>query len=140
NTVLLSLLNHHAPLLPIKKKISLSSIKPWFTNEIKRAIIERDLAFTAFKNGLVTRIHYTQLRNTATRIIKQAKVNYLKPKLDIRLGSKAIWQNLRNVGLVSSNSVKPCFTADEYNRHLTSQVGSPTERAAPMITNSNGRS
>lgn len=46
NSVLLSLLNHHAPLRPFKKKTSFSSIKPWFTNEIKRAIIERYLTTT----------------------------------------------------------------------------------------------
>lgn len=120
NNVLQSLQNRHAPLLPVIKKSSLSLTKPWFNNAIKRAIIERDLSYTAFKNGLVTRLHYTQLRNAATNLIKKAKANYLQPKLDVKLGSKAIWQNLRSVGVVSSNKVDPCFTADDYNRHLAS--------------------
>lgn len=139
NSVLLSLLDCHAPLLPFKKKASLSSVKPWFMNEIKRAITERDLAYLAFKNGVVPRLHYTRLRNAATALIKQAKTNFLKPKLDIRLGSKAIWKNLRNVGVVSSNNVKPCFTADEYNVHLTSRVADTSATSVPATVNTDDR-
>lgn len=133
NDVLSSLQDRHAPLLPAKKKVSLSSTKPWFNDAIKRAIIDRDLACTALKNGSVTRQHYTQLRNAATNLIKRAKASYLQPKLDIKLGSKAIWQNLRSVGVVSSNKVEPCFTADEYNSHLTS-ASHHHHRINPSVT------
>lgn len=139
NDVLLTLQNHHAPLLPVKKKTRLSSTKPWFNNEIKRAIIERDLALTALKNGRVTRHHYTQLRNAATNLIKRAKANYLQPKLDVKLGSKAIWQNLRSVGVVSSSKIEPGFTADEYNRHLASASCHRQHNDQPVILQSHSR-
>lgn len=135
NSVLLSFLNHHAPLLPYKKQ--LSSIKAWFTNEIKRAIIKIDLAYAAFKNGLVPRLHHTQLRNVATAVIKPTKMNYLKPKLDSKLGSKVIWQNLRDV--VSQNNVKPTLTADKYNKHLASCASTTAQRPVPRTSNSNER-
>jgi len=135
NSVIMSLLNHHAPLRPYKKKSSLSSIKPWFTDEIKRSIIERDLAYAAYKNGIVPRLHYTQLRNAATSLIKRAKSDYLKPKLDSRLGSKAIWRNLKSIGVVSSSNVKPGFTADEYNKHITPQDTRTADRPATHTVN-----
>lgn len=98
NSVLLSLQNRHAPLQPVKRRTCLTSIKPWFNNDVKRAIIERDLAFAAYKDGLVPRQTYKQLRNAATNLIKRAKATYLNAKLDTRLGSKTIWKNLHSIG------------------------------------------
>lgn len=120
NETVLELLNRHAPLVPVKDEPGFTSRKPWFTDDSKQAITERDVEYAACKNGVVARANYTQLRNTARKMIRQAKENYMKPKLDLSLGTRTIWKNLRAVGIVSSSQVKSCFTADEYNVYLTS--------------------
>lgn len=39
--------------------------------------------------------------------------------------SKAIWRNLRNVGIISSNQVTLSFPVDNCNRQLTSLINAP---------------
>lgn len=121
NSKVLSLLDKHAPLKPIANRCRespLSSTEP-FSHSIRRAMLERDIAEIEFRNGRVTRAHYNRLRNFATSLISKAKYEYLQPKLHVNLGSKALWRNLREIGAVSSSNVKPGFTADEFNAHLT---------------------
>lgn len=64
-------------------------------------------------------------------------MNYLKAKLDSKLGSKVIWQNLRDA--VSSNNVKPTLTADKYNKYLASRASTTAQRPVPRTSNSNER-
>lgn len=118
NDKVLSLLGAHAPLRQVVPRASLSSTQPWFTDEIRRAILERDIAGLELRRNRVPRAHYVRLRNLATSLIKKAKHDYLQPKLHVNLGSKALWRNLREVGAVATNDVKPQFTADQYNAHL----------------------
>lgn len=44
NSNILHLLDVHVPLLPTRVSSSLSSCEPWFTQDVRRAILERDLA------------------------------------------------------------------------------------------------
>lgn len=115
NRKVLSLLDAHAPLKPFTREKSLTSIQPWFTDEIRRALLERDVAEFEYRHHRVTKAHYHRLRNVATNLIKKVKHDYMQPKLDVRLGSKALWRNLRDIGAVSSSNVKPEFTASEFN-------------------------
>lgn len=118
NDKVLWLLEAHAPLRPVITRESLSSTQPWFTDEIRRAILERDVAEFEYRRHRVTREHYVRLRNFATNLIKKVKHDHLKTRLHVGLGSKALWRNLREMGAVSSSAVKPQFTASEYNAHL----------------------
>lgn len=118
NEKVLSLLEVHAPFRQVVVRDPLTSTQPWFTHEIRRAILERDIAESEYRHHRVTKAHYHRIRNVATNLIKKVKHDYLQPKLNVGLGSKALWRNLRDVGVVSSNSVKPEFTATEFNAHL----------------------
>lgn len=121
NALVLDLLDEHAPLLPARERVDIVSTEPWFTGEMHRAVLERDVAKRAYKRREVTKEHYHGLRNAATNLIKKGKFDYLHPKFSARLGTKALWRNLRDVGAVSSSNVKPSFTAEEYNVYLTSR-------------------
>lgn len=82
-------------------------------------MLERDIAEFEYRNGRVTRSYYQRFRNLATNLIKKTKHDYMQPKFHVSLGSKSIWRNLRGIGVISSGSVKPSFTASEFNRYLT---------------------
>lgn len=122
NRKVITLLEAHAPLKPFVSASPLTSVQPWFTSEIRRALLERDIAKSEYSRNLVSRDHYRRLRNRATGLVRKAKYDYLQPKLHVGLGSKALWRNLRDVGAVSSGDVKPEFTAEEFNARLTSPV------------------
>lgn len=72
NSKVISLLNAHAPLRPLLRMDSLNSTRPWFSDEIWRALLERDVAEFEYKNGRVTVDYYRRLRNVATNLIKKA--------------------------------------------------------------------
>lgn len=142
NDKVLSLLDDHAPLRQVVTRESLASAQPWFTDEIRRAILERDIAEFEYRQSRVSRAHYVSLRNAATNLIKKVKHDYLQPKLHVGLGSKALWRNLRDVGVVSSNCVKPQFTASEFNAHLIkdSDASSGSIRSVAASSSSSNRS
>lgn len=63
NSKVLSLLDGHAPLRQVVTTKSLASTQPWFTSEIRRAILDRDIAEFEYRHGRVSRAHYVRLRN-----------------------------------------------------------------------------
>lgn len=73
-----------------------------FLRSLGLPVIVRDIAKQAYKRQEVTKEHYHGLRNAATNLIKKGKYDYLHPKFSARLGTKALWQNLCDVGAVSS--------------------------------------
>lgn len=131
NGLIHTLLERHAPLVPVVN-ISLTSTKPWFTRDIRIALIEKNLAFHYWKvnRDQVHRDKYTKFRNKVTQMIKAAKRRYFKRLLAPSLGSKTLWSNLRGIGLVKSQSqVLPTCTADDYNVYLATSVTGLRRRA-----------
>lgn len=136
NEKVLSLLDVHAPRRQVIVGKSLSSTQPWFTDEIKRAIVERNIAEFEYKHHRVTKSHYYRLRNSVTNLIKKVKYDYMQPKLHAGLGSKVLWRNLREIGAVSCSNVKPEFTADEFNAHLVKpgRLHNVDDRSAAVVS------
>jgi len=82
-----------------------------------------DLAKTAYKACRTPSNlkEYRKLRNIATQLVKDAKKDFLRPRLNPNVGMKQLWKNAKELGLVASrrNTVAPAFTADEFNEHTT---------------------
>ncbi len=127
NSILLRLLDAHAPEVevPLSTK-SANSVKRWMTDDIRRAVIERDVSYAHYKlNPSDDRLAaYRALRNRVTQIVRTTKCRFYETWFDKRLGCKKVWDNLRSLGIVSSkrDCVKPAFTADEFNLYLSSAV------------------
>lgn len=123
NLQILSLLDTHAPLVPVRVSKSASSTKPWMTSDIRVAIIERNIAYSVLKANRTDEnvAQYHVLRNRVTQMIRTTKARFFRPWFDGKLGTKKIWNNLKNLGIVSSKrcSVVPAFTASDFNSYLT---------------------
>lgn len=127
NSALLRLLDVHAPemVVPLAGK-SVNSVKRWMTDDVRRAVIERDVSYAFYRSDPTDDrlASYRALRNRVTPIIRTTKYRFFEPWFDKRLGCKRIWDNLRSLGIVTSKKdcVEPAFTALEFNLILSTPV------------------
>lgn len=117
---IIDLMDIHAP-YKIRHKRSINETKPWFTDQIRRDILERDIAYIQFRrtrsdNDLAS---FRHLRNRATQSIRRGKAAYFAPRLNSQMNTKQLWQNLRNLGMISSSNISPSFTANDYVEYLS---------------------
>lgn len=144
NSELLGLLNRHAPLKVFRPKPTVNSTVTWFTSEIDKAIIDREIAKKNKKSDPTpANVElFNALRNKVNDLVKNAKDRYLRPKLDCNLGMRNLWRNVKGMGLVASvsSSPAPSFTADEFNVHTTGHIASSEDTASDTqvtVTSSN---
>ncbi len=120
----------------------LTSTELWYTPAIDKACIDADLAKRQYKanKSANNKKQWHCLQNKANELIKYAKANYYGPKLNPRLGSKRLWNNAKDMGLVTSKKItsRPNFTADEFNSHVTVSKDQP--QAPLQITHAQTRS
>lgn len=118
NTMVLSLMDKHAPLKLIIKRPANSMV--WFTPEIRHAIIERNLAWSHYKRTLTEhdKLRYRILRNKVISLTRLAKSKFFNPRFASSLGSKRIWKNLNNLGINDKSSSVPNFNSNDYNNYL----------------------
>lgn len=64
------------------------------------------------------RDQYCQLRNSADLLIRDSKRRYYSSRLSFGWGFKALWENLRLVGLVSTRQVESKLNADDFSSYL----------------------
>lgn len=78
NLQILSLLDRHAPLISLRISRSASSTKPWMTDDIRAAIIERDIAYAVLKaDRTIDNVSdYHALRNQVTQLIRTTKSRF----------------------------------------------------------------
>ncbi|KAJ6645803.1 Tetratricopeptide repeat protein 19 like, mitochondrial [Pseudolycoriella hygida] len=116
---LVSLLEAHAPVQRLRPKSALTATERWYTPAMDKASTDAEMVKRQYK--LDNRKLWHRLRNKYNELIKYAKINYYKLKLNPKLGSKRLWNNAKALGLVSSKKtvVRPNFTADEFNSHVT---------------------
>lgn len=126
NDVMLRLLEKHAPIMQSKSKPGINSTQPWYTRQIELAAIDRDTAKSNLKMDYtpVNRRTYNTLRNKVNQMVIDAKEAYLKPRLDVKVGMKSMWKNVKSLGLAagSTNLPSPAFTADEFNMYSAGVV------------------
>lgn len=136
---MVQLLDAHAPLIPYRPKSDLTASERWYTSEIDRAAIDAEMAKREYKlnKSPESRRLWHRLRNKVNELIKYAKLNYFGPKLNLQLGSKRVWDNAKSLGIVSSkkNDVRPNFTADEFNQHVTAPLGTLHTTSRTIRTN-----
>ncbi|XP_059217675.1 uncharacterized protein LOC131994805 [Stomoxys calcitrans] len=72
------ILDLYNELVPLRTRRKTTREKPWFTNDIKRSMEERDIAYSRWKRFRLPILHmqYRQLRNGVTEKIRQAKYRY----------------------------------------------------------------
>lgn len=121
---------------------------PWFSDSIRRSLLERDLAYKDWLQATTQlksekRQRYKVLRNRANTKIAQAKQQYLRRFLDSSTPSKTLWKRVKSLGIGKNKESRPCeFDPDEVNRMFLSNFQDSTQRVvrpattAPSSTNS----
>lgn len=112
------MMNLHEKYVPLKSKSNRMKANPWFNSEICRAMIDRDMTYKEWKRNKNVHVYETfkQLRNRVNMLVRKAKQNYLKKFLDPKLPSKALWKNIKSLGIARPNFKLPNnFDADEIN-------------------------
>lgn len=69
-------------------------------------MIDRDIAYRNWKHSNLDTDHslYKTLRNRVNLLIKNAKSNHLKQRINVSAPSKQLWRNIKNLGITKSNS------------------------------------
>lgn len=92
--------------------------KSWFNCEIKKAIIDRDLAYNAWKNSKLVNDHnlFKRLRNKVNWLIRDAKKKFYMIRLDPKLPAQELWKRLKSIGVGKTNSHPiNAFNSNEIN-------------------------
>lgn len=96
----------------------------WFNTDIERAIINRNLAYNTWKSSKNTFDHskYKRLRNIVNSLIKTAKCNYDKQRINLNIPGKQLWKNIKNLGVSKSKNNNICSpnSAEEVNNYFAS--------------------
>lgn len=120
NHLISLLLNHNVPF----KQISLSNNKnpKWFKNYIKKSILERDLAYNAWKRNRTQEnlLQFRRLRNLVTSQVRYEKRKFWTLKLKTK-SSKKLWSSIRSMGICHKNKdVHIDISPDSLNNFFTS--------------------
>ena len=126
--ITLYLLDELAPYRKLTKKEFKLKSKPWISNEILQKIHERDKLLDNYSNvkDLNRKINllkdYNILRNTITRMKRDAKSKYYKEYFEMHKDKTAsIWKGIRSLKLKSS-SKKDTSIIDDKGVIISDQV------------------
>lgn len=99
--------------VPLRKKHKSVNNRPWFSDQIKMSISQRNLAFSRWKRYKIEEFHeiYKNLRRATNRLIKKAKADYYARKFSDAVRSKKTWQTIRELGIGNSNK-NSCAVVD----------------------------
>lgn len=132
NTNIANLYNRHVPL---RTKTLLPNSAPWFSNQIRALMRQRDLAYNRWKRFRLEshRSCYCTLRNKVVTEIRVAKSLFYSNRLNASMGSRLLWRNLRHIGVGKcrdrrTEGVNP----DELNHKFISSQNHGTSTQIPQ--------
>lgn len=70
-----------------------------------------------------------------TQLVKDAKNDFLRSRLNRNVGMKKLWKNAKELGLVASrkDAVAPAFTTDEFKEHTTYRITDDNNRETNIL-------
>jgi hypothetical protein len=121
NSIVLWLLDLHAPLRRFVKK---DVTNPWYSFDIERAIVERNIAYRVWKRRrtVADRERYKVQRRQVNFLVREAKRQYMKKFLDPSLPSRLLWRNLDKIGAKNTTDNNILYTPDQLNDYFTSRT------------------
>ncbi|KAL9698909.1 hypothetical protein quinque_002350 [Culex quinquefasciatus] len=116
----------HDTCFPLRTSSRRNAPNRWFTADVQRAILERDLAYKDWRTAAsdvkdLKRRTYKTLRNRANSVIERAKKTFLGGYLDANIPSKLLWTRVKSLGVGKDKSSQPCdHDPDEVKRMFLS--------------------
>lgn len=107
---------------------------PWITPDIKRVISARNKAWRQYKHHGAPKSHYTSLRNTVKRMVRNARFSYFKNRLARCPGSANKWKVVEELGLTKARDVQTMpATPDQFNTHFIGAAGPSLQAPLPLL-------
>lgn len=125
------------PLRPVSKK---SRTNPWFNDDIRKSMLERDLAYRDWLRASPEtkenkRQQYKTLRNRTNLRVTEAKKEYLKSFLGDNTTSNQLWKRIKSLGVGKEISQPDCnFDPDDINREFCANFTNDQTNIQPTIT------
>ncbi|KMQ83966.1 rna-directed dna polymerase from mobile element jockey-like protein, partial [Lasius niger] len=117
NSELLRIFDSHVPL---RQRNFKNLPAPWLRGDIQQAMRDRDLARRVWRRRRndANYNRYKALRNSAQKLVRQAKQDYYNNIFNRARDANGIWNGLRHLGLIKSKDTGKCLThaAGELNR------------------------
>lgn len=137
----------HDHYIPLRTSCGRRQNNTWFDYDIRKAILERDLAYRDWLNApsdskTQVKRRYKLLRNRTNTMIKKKKALHLSGFLDSRLPAKTLWQRIKLVGAAGKeNASADCeFDPNDVNRSLLQlSYHRITPRVSPSVLCMTGR-
>ncbi|XP_059223232.1 uncharacterized protein LOC131997010 [Stomoxys calcitrans] len=87
--------------VPVKTKVVNHNQQPWFNNNIKILIKQRDLAYQRWQRFKTSYLHdiFKHARRAVVRSINAAKYEYYSRKFKCAVDSKSKWKTIRDIGI-----------------------------------------
>lgn len=119
NTTVSYLFNKYVPERKVKVK---NPRLPWFDSNVKTAISERIIKYSAWKRDPTADNweRYRRARNHVHTVTKDSKSRYFQQKLGSDLTTKTLWNNLKSIGVSSSVKQTCTLNADNLNDYFLS--------------------
>lgn len=107
--------------VPLKTIRNSHQKKPWFNDDIKRAIRHRDKTFSRWKRFKTEELHqeYCLARRSVNRKIKCAKSSYYSNVFTSAVGSAKTWKAIRSIGIRGNTVDGPTHEIDIDNLNET---------------------
>lgn len=103
--------------VPLTKKCIKYSQPPWFNNDIRHAIVNRDNVYKRWKRFKTGQLHdlFKSARKHVVCLISSAKSAYYQHRFKSAIDSKSKWREIRKIGI--GKTVKNCddINVDELN-------------------------
>ena len=130
----------HDTVFPVRNGRNDSTPCPWFDNNIKKAMIDRDLAYTNWKVSRDPVKHniYKKLRNKANTIFRDAKNNFLLRQLNPNLPGKVLWKRLADHRVIKSKSLQEIeFSPDIINDYFIDSIPESLPQINSVVPSNN---
>lgn len=118
-----SILNIFDTTVPLKTKTISHKTRPWFTEAIKTAIQQRNLAFACWKRFKTPelRIEYCNERKNVNCLIRRAKSEYYSSRFSSAIETKQKWKTIREIGIATDvRNQDQQIDSDELNEKFVS--------------------
>lgn len=108
--------------VPLKEIVVKNKEHPWFTDEIRTAINQRNIAHRIWFRSRTAESHqsFRNLRNKVNALTKTAKLSYVDRYIPSGLGSKETWKRIRCLGIASKDKQPIPFHPDQINSSFLS--------------------
>lgn len=127
----------HDQCIPLRTSSGRKQTNSWFNYDIRRSILERDLAYKDWLNAPLdsktqARQRYKSLRNRTNALIKNTKARYLCHFLDDRMPAKTLWKRIKNLGAGKEHASPDCeFDPNEINQMFLASYTNSAPQARP---------